>query len=54
MSVKNTFFLIGQFHMHLVSLEPTILHSTLVLQGEEVRFELECIDNKWVLKVLKG
>jgi hypothetical protein len=36
-------FLIGKLHTHLVSIKPMILHFTLLLQGEEVPFELKLI-----------
>ena len=35
------FFLIGKLHMHMVGFEPITSLFTLLLQGEDVPFELE-------------
>lgn len=38
-----TFFFIGKLRTHLVGFEPKAWHSTLLLKGNKVPFELELI-----------
>ncbi len=41
----HVFYFNDKLHTHLVSLKPTASTSTLLLQGENVPFELELIGN---------